>query len=112
MIGGHDHSLQVIDGGRFTRLVIVSGAASRLSTVTSVDGTLFAHAHLGFVVMDFFRLGAEETCLVQVVETGRGDAPVFAVALDLKKKEVSAAPLPAPVRRSETPPNGGNHASS
>jgi hypothetical protein len=98
MIGGHDHSLQVIDGGRFTRLVIVSGAASRLSTVTSVDGTLFAHAHLGFVVMDFFRLGTEETCLVQVVETGRGDDPVFTVALDLKKKEAPAAPVTAPVR--------------
>jgi hypothetical protein len=110
MIGGHDHSLQVIDGGRFTRVVIVSGAASRLSTVTSVDGTLFAHAHLGFVVMDFFRLGTEETCLVQVVETGRGDDPIFTVALDLKKKEVPAAPLPAPVRRREMPPKG-DHAS-
>jgi len=108
MIGGHDHSLQVIDGGRFTRVVIVSGAASRLSTVTSVDGTLFAHAHLGFVVMDFFRLGTEETCLVHVVETSRGDDPVFTVALDLKKKEVPAAPLPAPVRSSNAAEAGSS----
>jgi hypothetical protein len=108
MIGGHDHSLQVIDGGRFTRVVIVSGARTAVLRI-SVDGTLFAHAHLGFVMMDFFRLGIEETCLVQVVETSRGHDPVFTVALDLKKKEVPAAPLPAPVPRST--PQRSDHAS-
>ena len=102
MIGGHDHSLQVIDGGRFTRLVIVSGALVRLSTVTSVDGTLFAHAHLGFVVMDFYKLGTEETCLVHVVETGQ-DAPVFTVAVDLKKKNTSPAPLATPATTAGAP---------
>jgi len=96
MIGGHDHSLQVIDGGSFARLVIVSGAASKLTGVTSIPGTLFAHAHLGFIVMDFYRLDSEETCLVHVVETGRGDDPVFTVAVDLKKKEAPAAPVPTP----------------
>jgi calcineurin-like phosphoesterase family protein len=96
MVGGHDHSLQLIDGGRFARLVIVSGAASRLTGVTSIDGMLFAHAHLGFVVMDFYRLGTEETCLVHVVETGRGDEPVFTVALDLSKKTTAPVPLPTP----------------
>ena len=112
MIGGHDHSLQLIDGGRFTRLVIVSGAASRLSTVTSVDGTLFAHAHLGFIVMDFYRLGTEETCLVHVVETGRADEPVFTVALDLKKKAAPPAPIAAPVRTSRAPQAAGSVAGS
>jgi hypothetical protein len=103
MIGGHDHSLQIIDGGRFTRLVIVSGALSRLSSVTAIDGTLFAHAHLGFIVMDFYKLGAEETCLVHVVETGRGDRPVFTVAVDLKKKQAPAEPLATPPTTAGSP---------
>jgi hypothetical protein len=103
MIGGHDHSLQIIDGGRFTRLVIVSGALSRLSSVTAIDGTLFAHAHLGFIVMDFYKLGADETCLVQVVETGRGDRPVFTVAVDLMKKQAPAEPLATPAATAGAP---------
>jgi hypothetical protein len=103
MIGGHDHSLQIIDGGRFTRLVIVSGALSRLSSVTAIDGTLFAHAHLGFIVMDFYKLGTEETCLVHVVETGRGDQPVFTVAVDLKKKQAPAEPLATPATTAGAP---------
>ena len=98
MIGGHDHSLQVLEGGNVARVVIVSGAASRVSGVTSVGGTLFAHAHLGFVVMDFYRLegGTEETVLVRVVETGRGKDPVFTLAIDLKEEDAPVQPIPDP----------------
>jgi calcineurin-like phosphoesterase family protein len=98
MIGGHDHSLQIMEGGNVARVVIVSGAASRVSGVTSIKGTMFAHAHLGFVVMDFYKLegGTEETALVRVVETGRGKDPVFALAIDLKKEDAPVQPIPDP----------------
>jgi hypothetical protein len=98
MVGGHDHSLQVFEGGDVARIIIVSGSASRVSSVTSIEGTLFAHAHLGFVVMDFYRLegGTEETALVRVVETGRGKDPVFTTAIDLKREEAPAETVPDP----------------
>ncbi|MGH7805040.1 MAG: metallophosphoesterase [Candidatus Binatia bacterium] len=97
MIGGHDHSLQILEGGGAARIVIVSGSASRVSGVTSLASTLFAHAHLGFVVMDFYALegGTEETLLVRAVETGK-DAPVFATAIDLKKEEAPPEPVADP----------------
>jgi hypothetical protein len=100
MVGGHDHSLQVIENKEAARIVIVSGSASRVTGVTAIDGTLFAHAHLGFVIMDFFRLegGTEETLLVRVVETGRGDDPVFTLAIDLVEEEAPAKPVPDPER--------------
>ena len=88
MIGGHDHNLQILEGGDAARVIIVSGAASRVSGVTALDNTLFAHAHLGFIVIDFYRLedGTVETALVRVVETGRGKDPVFTTAIDLKRE--------------------------
>ena len=48
--------------------------------------------------MDFFRLegGTEETLLVRVVETGKGDDPVFTAAVDLRKEEVPAVPVVDP----------------
>jgi hypothetical protein len=95
--GGHDHSLQVLESGDIARLVIVSGAASRTSGVIPLEGTLFAHAHLGFVVLDFHRLErGDETLVVNVIETGRGADPVFSLAIDLEREEVPAQPLPAP----------------
>lgn len=89
MVGGHDHGLQVIDGGDVARLVIVSGAASTVSGVTAIEGTLFAHAHLGFVVMDFLRVDGEETLLVHVVQTDRGRDPVFTLAIDLEGEQAA-----------------------
>ena len=103
MIGGHDHSLQILEGGGAARLVIVSGSASRVSSVTTLPESLFAHAHLGFVVMDFYQLegGTEETLLVRVIETGK-EAPVFATAVDLKEEDAPPAnvadPQAAPAR--------------
>jgi hypothetical protein len=103
MVGGHDHSLQILDGGDEARLVIVSGAASKVSGVTSTDQTLFAHGHRGFVVLDFHRAKEhiDGVALVNVVETGRGKRPVFSLALDLRREQspperVPASQVPAP----------------
>jgi hypothetical protein len=78
-VAGHEHSLQLIDGGDAARLFVVSGAGSadRITGVTAIDGTLFAHSHTGFVVLDFLH-GQEgsDALVVQVVETGKRD-PVY-----------------------------------
>ena len=39
MVGGHDHSLQILDGGSEARLVVVSGSASKVTGVTATEGT-------------------------------------------------------------------------
>jgi hypothetical protein len=72
MVGGHDHSLQVIDGGDQAGLVVVSGAATKVSAVTHLPGTLFAHARRGFVVFDLHGASSRdgESLLVRVVELG------------------------------------------
>jgi hypothetical protein len=97
VVGGHDHSLQVLDGGAEARLVVVSGAASRVTRVTSLESTLFAHAHLGFVAFDFHLAEGKPdgVLLVHVVETGRGDDPVFTLALDLGRAEAAPQEIPA-----------------
>ena len=101
MVGGHDHSLQILEGGSEARLVVVSGSATKVSGVTSIEGTLFAHGHRGFMVFDFH--GANENIdgvlLVNVIETGRGERPVFSLALDLAREQ---AP-PQKCRRRRSP---------
>ena len=99
MVGGHDHSLQILEGGDAARLIVVSGAASKISRVTAIEGTLFAHAHRGFVVFDFH--AAKKTpggvLVVNVVETGRGEKPVFSLALDLEREERLPERVPAAI---------------
>ena len=87
VVAGHDHSLQLLEGGGAARLMVVSGAASagQITGVTAIDGTLFAHAHTGFVVFDFFRFDdAADALRVQVVETGT-PRPVYEIALELRR---------------------------
>lgn len=90
-VAGHDHSLQVLEGGDAARLMIVSGAGSvrKITGVTALEETMFAHAHSGFVVLDFFGgKAAGDVVLVRVVEARR-EEPVFTLGLDL-------VPVPAP----------------
>jgi hypothetical protein len=96
MVGGHDHSLQILDGGSEARLVVVSGAASDTSGVTAIEGTLFAHGHRGFIVFDFHRTkdNVDGMLLVKVVETGRGERPVFSLALDLAREQSPPEKVP------------------
>lgn len=65
---GHEHSLQVLKGTT-TDYLLVSGAASsqKISEVTNGDNTLFAHAHTGFMVVDFLK---NDAVLLRVVEPG------------------------------------------
>ena len=79
---GHDHSLQLLEGGAATHFEVVSGAGSvkRVSTVTHIPGTLFAHAYPGFVVLDFHAGPAGEEVRLHVVESGL-DAPALSMRL-------------------------------
>jgi hypothetical protein len=97
MVGGHDHSLQILDGSKAARLVVVSGAASETTGVTSIEGTLFAHAHRGFIVFDLHEAGAthDGVLMANVVETGAGTKPVFSLALDLAREQASPQRVPS-----------------
>jgi hypothetical protein len=87
--------------------MIVSGAGSvrRLTGVSAIDETIFAHSHAGFVVIDFFDGPASGgAALVRVVETGR-DEPVFTLGLDLVPPAPEPAPeKPTPAGREARPP--------
>ena len=75
---GHDHSLQLFEADEVARLHIVSGAGSvgKVSPVTAVAGTIFAHAVPGFAVLDFTTRDRVDTPVVRIVRTGR-EAPAF-----------------------------------
>lgn len=81
---GHDHNLQVLEGDQLADYQIVSGAGSTIRVrdghVTDIDGTLFAHGHAGFVVVDFIRSSVGEKALLHVVETDH-TAPVFSMEI-------------------------------
>jgi hypothetical protein len=86
---GHDHNLQVIEGRDTAGTLVVSGAGSvrNITTVTAIAGTLFAHAHPGFVVLDFYGGNADfgnaeqgDRVVLRVVEAGRA-RPVFEMEL-------------------------------
>ena len=54
---GHDHSLQVMQGGDVAKYMLISGAGSKkkVTWLTKIPETLFAHGHEGFMVLDFYR---------------------------------------------------------
>ena len=75
---GHDHNLQLLDAEDFARIEIVSGAGARdrVSTVTNIEPTIFAHAAEGFVALDFGLRDGEQVVVVRVIEAAIVD-PVF-----------------------------------
>lgn len=79
---GHDHNLQVLDAGDVAGVHVVSGsgAPKRVSTVTNIPETLFAHAAPGFVVLDFGQRENQEAVVLRVVENSF-EAPVFEMEL-------------------------------
>jgi hypothetical protein len=82
---GHDHNLQVLQVGDVAGLYVVSGAGApeRVSTVTNLPGSIFAHAAPGFVVLDFGRRDGVETVILRVVENSFV-APVFEMLVPLR----------------------------
>lgn len=66
---GHDHNLQVLEGGRASAYQLVSGlgSAKKATAVTHAGDTLFAHLHPGFMAVDLLEDGR---VLLRVVEPG------------------------------------------
>lgn len=82
---GHDHSLQLFEGDEIAWMHIVSGAGStgKVTRVTDLPETIFAHAVPGFVVLDFVNVGEDELVpVVRVVRTGR-ETPVFQMRIPM-----------------------------
>jgi len=73
---GHEHSLQVLEGGEAAGYILVSGAGSisKLSSVRHGNNTLFAHLHIGFMSVDFWKDGS---VWIYVVEPGEHDIVFF-----------------------------------
>jgi len=74
---GHEHSLQVIEGGPFgVGLHVVSGAGSKLTPVTRADGALFvageAHGELGYMRLELFD---DSSALLSVFTDGTRSCP-------------------------------------
>ena len=86
---GHDHSLQLFEADEVARMHIVSGAGStgKVSRVTDVAGTIFAHAVPGFVVLDFVSIDGIDTPVVRVVRTGH-ETPAFEMRIPLRDDRV------------------------
>jgi len=80
---GHDHSLQILDGHGYARMEVVSGAGAvdRVSTVTDLPASKFAHAAPGFVLLDLGLRDGEPVAALRVVE-GSATAPVFEIGID------------------------------
>jgi len=79
---GHDHSLQIFEGRKGARYLLVSGLGSsaRASDVGSNRRTLFAHSnssHAGFMEIDFLRDGTVRLAVREVAGDTPGGTEVF-----------------------------------
>jgi hypothetical protein len=79
---GHDHSLQLLDSGDVAGIYVVSGAGAedRVSTVTNIDESKFAHAAPGFIVVDFGLRDGRDIVVLRVIERDFSE-PVFEMEL-------------------------------
>ena len=79
---GHDHNLQIIKSKGEVGAHIVSGAGApeRVSTVTNLPQSIFAHAAPGFVVVDIGQRNGQSAVVLRVVENGF-EQPVFEMEL-------------------------------
>ena len=80
---GHDHNLQIIKSKGEVGAHIVSGAGApeRISTVTNIPQSIFAHAAPGFIVVDIGQRNGEPVVVLRVLENGF-ERPVFEMDLE------------------------------
>jgi len=80
---GHDHNLQILESQGEVGVHVVSGAGApqRVSTVTNIPETIFAHAAPGFFVLDIGARDSEPVVVLRVIENGFDD-PVFEMEID------------------------------
>ena len=73
---GHDHSLQVLDGGPLGCYAVSGlGSGRKQTPVTDGPDTMFARAgKASFMVVDFWRAGK---LLLRVIDVSNGTSPIF-----------------------------------
>ena len=82
---GHDHSLQLFEADEVAWLHIGSGAGStgKVTRVTDLAGTIFAHAVPGFIVLDFINRDGAVVPVVRIIRTGQ-ETPAFQMRIPLR----------------------------
>lgn len=85
-----------------------------VSTLTDIPGTLFAHAHPGFMVIDFHTTPAGEEVRLQVVESGHEQAALSTPLAIPRSSGVNPreGPLPDSLPRSDCGPHARRRALS
>ena len=81
--GGHEHTMEVLDGDIGARYRIVSGAGiyGHTKPIKFRDQTLFARSQGGFMRLDFSRDGRVRLAVIAVDETG-GYEEAFSIDLE------------------------------
>ncbi len=86
---GHDHSLQVLEGGRAAQYFLVSALGLDVgASLGHGRDTLFAHLHPGFMAVDFTKSGG---ALLRVIEPGDKQV-VFALWLKPEASPAAVSP--------------------
>ena len=73
---GHEHNLQVLDGGSSVPYVLISGSGSKLSAATDGKDTFFAQSAHGFMTVDLLK-GPERKVALRVHVPGAASNPVY-----------------------------------
>lgn len=79
---GHDHILEVLDGGAMAGYLLVSGSGSKTSSVKHGAGTLFDAYGEGFMIVDFLKSGGVTLTVVTTDDAPDAGAVVFTMQLD------------------------------
>jgi hypothetical protein len=64
---GHEHNLQVHEGGEVVSYFLVSGAGAKTTNVWHKDETVFSHSERGFMALDFM---IDNSVLLRIIEPG------------------------------------------
>ena len=79
---GHDHILEVLDGGAMAGYLLVSGSGSKRSPVKHGAGTLFDTYGEGFMIVDFLTNGGVTLTVVKTDDAPEAGVVVFTMQLD------------------------------
>ena len=80
-VGGHDHSLQLLQGAHGCQLFLVSGATSHLGWTKVGEDTIFASEFHGFMRVDALKRGGHRLTVFKIDLQSGAIAPLFSKLL-------------------------------
>ena len=80
-VGGHDHSLQLLQGAHGCELFLVSGATSHLGWTKVGADTIFASEFHGFIRVDALKQGGHRLTVFRIDLSGGKVSPLFSKLL-------------------------------